>query len=60
MRPGIEGFLVNSMAEACDAVANVDKIDRGACRKRAEECFSTAVIVARYEQLYEERMAARR
>jgi glycosyltransferase involved in cell wall biosynthesis len=60
VRPGIEGFLVNSIEEACDAVANVDKIDRGACRKRAQECFSAPVIVTQYEQLYEDRMAARR
>jgi glycosyltransferase involved in cell wall biosynthesis len=57
VRPGIDGFLVTSVEEACDAVANLDKIDRAACRKRAEQCFSIPVIVAQYERLYEERIA---
>jgi glycosyltransferase involved in cell wall biosynthesis len=60
VRPGFEGFLVNSVDEACDAVANLDKIDRATCRKRAEEHFSAAVIALRYERLYEDRMAALR
>ena len=53
----IDGFLVKSLAEACDAVASLDKIDRAACRKRAEQCFSIPVIAAQYERLYKERMA---
>ena len=57
VRPGVDGFLVNSVEEACDAVANLNKIDRAACRKRAEQCFSIPVIAAQYERLYEERIA---
>jgi glycosyltransferase involved in cell wall biosynthesis len=54
VRPGIEGFLVNSVKEACDAIATLDKIDRSACRRRAEDSFSAAVITAQYERLYNE------
>jgi glycosyltransferase involved in cell wall biosynthesis len=57
VRPGVDGFLVNSVEEACNAVANVNKIDRATCRKRAEQHFSTSVIVSQYERLYEERVA---
>jgi glycosyltransferase involved in cell wall biosynthesis len=59
VRPGVDGFLVNSIEEACDAVANLDKIDRIACRQRAEECFSVRVVVDQYERLYSERIAER-
>src|SRR5262249_24404718 len=31
VRPGIDGFLVNSVEEGCDAVINLHKIDRAAC-----------------------------
>ena len=60
VRPGIDGFLVNSVEEACHAVASIGNIDRSACRKRAEELFSVPVIAAQYERLYEERLAGRR
>jgi glycosyltransferase involved in cell wall biosynthesis len=60
VRPGIDGFLVSSIEEACNAVANLQEIDRSACRRRAEELFSVPVIAAQYEQLYEERIAGRR
>ena len=52
VRPGTDGFFVNSVEEACEAVSNLDKIDRAACRKRAEEFFSLPVITAQYERLY--------
>jgi glycosyltransferase involved in cell wall biosynthesis len=60
VRSGVEGFLVNTVEEACEAVANLNTIDRGACRKRAEVCFSASVIAAQYERLYEERIADRK
>ena len=59
VRPGIEGFLVKSVAEACGAVGLLDTIDRAACRKRVEQFFSLAVIIAQYEGLYQERIARR-
>jgi glycosyltransferase involved in cell wall biosynthesis len=60
VRPGVDGFLVNSLEEACEAVANLDKIDRATCRKRAEDNFSVPVAAAQYERLYEECIAGRR
>jgi glycosyltransferase involved in cell wall biosynthesis len=60
VQPGVDGFLVNSVEEACEAVGRLNKIDRAACRKRAEEHFSVAVIAGLYERLYGERIAAPR
>ena len=55
---GVEGFLVNSIEEGCNAVARVGEIDRHACRRRAAEHFSAGVVVSRYERLYAELVAA--
>jgi glycosyltransferase involved in cell wall biosynthesis len=57
VRSGIDGFLINSVDDACDAVARLEKIDRANCRERVEEHFSVPVIISQYEQLYEERVA---
>ena len=57
VRHGIDGFLTRSVDEACEAVANVHKVDRSACRRRAEDRFSAAVIAAQYESLYGELIA---
>jgi glycosyltransferase involved in cell wall biosynthesis len=48
------GYLVRNIDEAAAAVAQVDKIDRRACRRRVEENFSIARMAERYEQVYEE------
>jgi glycosyltransferase involved in cell wall biosynthesis len=53
IRNGVEGFLVNSVSEACDAVTKIQQIDRAACRRRAVNEFSSAVAVRRYESIYE-------
>lgn len=52
VRPGIDGYLVNNLEEACTAIQNLPQIDRRNCRKRAEDCFSASAIVDKYEQLY--------
>ncbi len=52
VRQGIDGYLINNLQEACDAVTNLDRIYRHNCRQRVEECFSASVIVDRYEKLY--------
>ncbi|NJM44753.1 MAG: glycosyltransferase family 4 protein [Alkalinema sp. RU_4_3] len=52
VRPGIDGFLVNSVEEAIAAVQQLDQIDRSHCRERAERHFSDRVIVDQYELLY--------
>lgn len=52
VRHGVDGYLVNSVEEACAAIQNLSIIDRRNCRQRAEDCFSASVIVDKYEQLY--------
>ena len=52
VRQGIDGYLINNLTEVCNAVVNLDKIDRSNCRQRVEEQFSASVIVDRYEKLY--------
>ncbi len=52
VRPGIDGFLIESVEEGCAAVAKLGTIDRAACRHRAEEHFSARAVVARYLDLY--------
>ncbi len=54
VRDGVEGFLGNSVGELASAVARLREIDRQACRRRVEECFSTERIVDTYEKLYQE------
>jgi glycosyltransferase involved in cell wall biosynthesis len=53
VRPGIDGFLVQSIEEGCAAVEQVGALDRAACRSRAVECFSPRAVVAQYLDLYE-------
>ncbi len=48
------GYLVNSVDEAVQAVARIDKIDRKRCRKRVEENFTIDCMVSKYERVYEE------
>ena len=52
VRPGVDGFLIRSIEEGCEAVARLDMIDRASCRRRAEEAYSPDAVVARYLGLY--------
>ena len=52
VRQGVDGYLVSGVDEGVLAVADLGKISRSACRARAEQCFSAAVVVAQYEALY--------
>ena len=52
VRPGIEGFLIKSIEEGCEAVGKLGAIDRAACRRRAEEAYSPDAVVTRYLDLY--------
>jgi glycosyltransferase involved in cell wall biosynthesis len=54
IRHGIDGYLVNGIEECCKAIENLHQIQRYNCRQRAEQFFSTSVIVDRYENLYKE------
>jgi len=52
VRQGIDGFLINSVEEGCQAVNNIAKIERFNCRQRVEELFSASVIIGQYQNLY--------
>lgn len=52
VRPGVDGFLIKSIEEGCEAVGKVHALDRTECRRRAVEHFSADAVVARYLDLY--------
>lgn len=58
VREGLDGFLVRDVEQACGAVNAIGTIDRGACRRRAETCFSANVVSRQYEAVYESLIAA--
>jgi glycosyltransferase involved in cell wall biosynthesis len=47
------GFLVNNVNEAVRALNHISAIDRGACRRRVEQCFSIETMVKSYERVYQ-------
>ena len=49
---GRTGFLVNNVNEAVRALERVSEIDRVACRKRVQRCFSIETMVEAYERVY--------
>ena len=49
---GVTGFIVNSDAEADQAVWRAKSLDRAAVRRRFEQRFSSAVMARRYVELY--------
>jgi glycosyltransferase involved in cell wall biosynthesis len=49
---GRTGFLVNGVNEAVEVLKRVHTIDRAACRRRVEQCFSIDTMVQAYEQVY--------
>src|SRR6202522_985180 len=49
---GQTGFLVQGVNEAVEALKRVDQIDRAACRRRVERCFSIETMVEAYERVY--------
>ncbi|HTA71348.1 MAG TPA: glycosyltransferase family 4 protein [Bryobacteraceae bacterium] len=52
IRDGETGFLVSSVDQAVQALERVDEIDRGACRRRVQHCFSIETMVEAYERIY--------
>ncbi|MBA3527983.1 MAG: glycosyltransferase family 4 protein [Propionibacteriaceae bacterium] len=59
VEPGVDGFLVDDLIEAEQAVRRVGELDRIRIRKRALERFSTARMAGEYETVYR-RLIARR
>lgn len=53
LRDGETGYVVNSVKEMVEAIKNIDKIDRKACRKRVEIYFSIKKMVSGYLKVYQ-------
>jgi len=52
IRPGVNGVLVSSIAEAVAAVRRLEQLDRQAVRRDFEDRFSVTRQAEQYEQLY--------
>jgi len=52
IKDGQTGFLVNSVDEAVRALERIREIDRAACRRRVQQCFSIETMVEAYERVY--------
>jgi glycosyltransferase involved in cell wall biosynthesis len=50
---GKNGFLVNTVNEAIDAVVHIRDIERACCRRRIEQHFTISHMVEKYIQVYE-------
>jgi glycosyltransferase involved in cell wall biosynthesis len=50
---GVSGFVVNSEAEALEAIARVAKLDRGRVRAAFERSFTTTVMANAYLNVYQ-------
>lgn len=50
---GRNGFLVNTVNEAIDAVTKIDDIDRARCRRHVEQFFTADQMVEKYILVYE-------
>ena len=49
---GRTGILVDSVEGAVQGLARIGEIDRRACRRRVETCFSVDAMVEAYERVY--------
>jgi glycosyltransferase involved in cell wall biosynthesis len=54
VRHGVCGFVCDSVRQAAEAVADLDRIDRRAVRRDCESRFGAAVVSSEYERLYGE------
>jgi glycosyltransferase involved in cell wall biosynthesis len=52
IKEGQTGFLVHNVNQAVRALEHVAEIDRCACRRRVEDCFSIDTMVRAYERVY--------
>jgi len=52
IKDGQTGFLVHNVSEAVLALKRVREIDRVACRRRVQQCFSIETMVEAYERVY--------
>lgn len=54
LEDGVTGFVVNSVAEAAEAVGKVDRLSRTLIRARFEKRFSVEAMARAYVKIYEE------
>lgn len=54
---GVTGFICDSLEEMAEAVSQVERIDRRACRAHVEAKFSAAAMADGYEAIYERVLA---
>ena len=52
IQDGETGFLVENVEQAVQALGRIPEIDRRACRRRVEKCFSIDTMVEAYERVY--------
>jgi glycosyltransferase involved in cell wall biosynthesis len=57
---GVTGYVAEDVDGLVEGVRRLDAIDRAACRERVERLFSDTAVVAGYENVYEEMIAAGR
>lgn len=58
MKPGVTGYIVESVPEAVEAVEKVLKITRARCRETFELCYSASRMAADYVTMYEQILEA--
>jgi glycosyltransferase involved in cell wall biosynthesis len=52
IQEGLTGFLVHTADEGARVIGRLNEIDRSACRRRVQECFSLETMVEAYERVY--------
>ncbi len=52
IQDGYTGYIVNNVDAMVKGIKNIDKINRQACRDRAERFFSVEKMVSGYEKVY--------
>jgi glycosyltransferase involved in cell wall biosynthesis len=57
IREGVNGFIVNNLAQAVQAVGRIDEIDRAGCRRIFERSFTAARMAQDYLRIYKETVA---
>ena len=55
---GVTGYLVDSVEEMAEKIAQIDKIDRKKCRDHVEKNFSAEVMAKNYLSYYKEIIAS--
>jgi glycosyltransferase involved in cell wall biosynthesis len=52
IRPGVTGFLAKEIDDLVAAVGRIGSISRHQCRREFEERFTSEVMIAKYERVY--------